>query len=526
MVSAQEAPKTKVIDKAPILIENVRPWDAGSSAEKTVDVLIIAGTIERVSSDPIELPNDAIDVDGEGRFIVGSLVVGEPANVIVIDEDPSADLTMLTDPGALFLVVRDGEIEAGEFSDDLESANTPILRAIDPSRYRIIRVKKDPWYTYRSKRFTASFVAGALLDQTSFNSNDKLESQVGDLNPYDSGEVRTVRLGVGGLFNIIDKEFAYILVGSDQAFDQGYNAREDRTFEWIDWALATDVYGATLKVGKAKELFSHDRQLLLVDQPFMERPMAISALLPSRNTGITLQNTAFGERMSWAVGSYFDMLGDRDKPFEDIKTYTTRITALPYVGENEKQLLHVGLGYRYADTDSGVLRFSTGPETIFSPDFVDTGEFAASNASWTGLELGYKHGPIWMISEYIRTDVNANNYNDPTFDGFHVSGTWALTGEERSYMRRQGLFGKLTPLESVRTGGIGAWELVARYSEVDLSDGLIEGGDMSRVSVGVNWWPTRDFKGTIQYGWIDLDRFGISSSSNILQLRGAMMLGF
>ena len=83
----------------------------------------------------------------------------------------------------------------------------------------------------------------------------------------------------------------------------------------------------------------------------------------------------------------------------------------------------------------------------------------------------------------------------------------------------------MTPLETVRTGGIGAWELIARYSDVDLSDGLIEGGDMSRVSVGVNWWPTREFKGTIQYGWIDLDRDGISSSSNILQLRGAMLLG-
>ena len=77
----------------------------------------------------------------------------------------------------------------------------------------------------------------------------------------------------------------------------------------------------------------------------------------------------------------------------------------------------------------------------------------------------------------------------------------------------------------MRLTGIGAWELVARYSDVDLSDGLIEGGDMSRTSVGVNWWPTREFKGTVQFGRVDLDRDGISSSSNIIQLRASMLLG-
>ncbi len=105
-----------------------------------------------------------------------------------------------------------------------------------------------------------------------------------------------------------------------------------------------------------------------------------------------------------------------------------------------------------------------------------------------------------MIGEYIRTDVNANDFDDPTFAGFHVSGIWALTGEQHGYDKSRGLFDKATPLESVRTGGIGSVELVVRYSDLDLTDGLIEGGDMSRVSIGVNWWPTREFKGTIEYG--------------------------
>ena len=442
-----------------------------------------------------------------------------------MDENPSADLTMLTDPDALFLVVRDGEIESGEFSDQLVAENTPMLKAIDPSRFRVIRVKKDPWYSYRGKHLTATFVGAALLDQTSFDSDDQLEFQVGDLNSSDSGEVRTVRLGVGGFIKAFDKDFAYTVVATDQAFDQDYKGHDDQELDLIDWKVGFEIYGATLAIGKQKENFSHDRQQLLVDQPFMERAMEVNAFLPSRNTGILLRDTAFNERLTWSLGSYFDMLGDREKPFDDTKEYITRITGLPYLSDNEDQLVHLGFSYRYADVGSSMLRFATGPETFFSPAFVDTGEFAANNASWVDIELAYRNGPVWISGEYIRTDVNSNTVDDPTFDGFHVSGVWALTGEQRGYDKRQGIFGKMKPLESVRTGGIGAWELAARYSEVDLDDGLIEGGDMSRVSVGVNWWPTREFKGTVQYGWIDLDRDGISSSSNILQLRAAMLLG-
>ncbi|MEH6636624.1 MAG: hypothetical protein V7700_13955 [Halioglobus sp.] len=85
---AEPTAKPKVTDRAPILIENVRPWDAETPDGATVNVLIRDEVIQQVSIDLIDQPGEAIDVDGEGRFIVGRLVVGEPADVIVIDEDP------------------------------------------------------------------------------------------------------------------------------------------------------------------------------------------------------------------------------------------------------------------------------------------------------------------------------------------------------------------------------------------------------------------------------------------------------
>ena len=87
------------------------------------------------------------------------------------------------------------------------------------------------------------------------------------------------------------------------------------------------------------------------------------------------------------------------------------------------------------------------------------------------------------------------------------------------------LFTKIVPLRDVRSGGFGAWELAARYSEIDLDDGKIEGGEMRRISVGLNWWATREFKANMQYGWVDLDRFGKSSSTDVFQVRLTFMLG-
>jgi phosphate-selective porin OprO/OprP len=77
----------------------------------------------------------------------------------------------------------------------------------------------------------------------------------------------------------------------------------------------------------------------------------------------------------------------------------------------------------------------------------------------------------------------------------------------------------------VTAGGPGAWEIVTRYSALDLTDALIEGGEMSRVSLGANWYATSSFKATVQYGWIDLDRFGIRSTTRVLQIRAAFLLG-
>jgi len=53
------------------------------------------------------------------------------------------------------------------------------------------------------------------------------------------------------------------------------------------------------------------------------------------------------------------------------------------------------------------------------------------------------------------------------------------------------VFDILTPLRSfsLKTGGWGAWEVALRYSNLDLNDEAVQGGEIDDLSFALNWYP-------------------------------------
>lgn len=68
--------------------------------------------------------------------------------------------------------------------------------------------------------------------------------------------------------------------------------------------------------------------------------------------------------------------------------------------------------------------------------------------------------------------------------------------------------------------GLGAWEVAARWSCIDLTDGTVNGGDMSNFTAGVNWYCNPYCKVVFNYihSWLD-HRSGIRSETSVYGLR-------
>ncbi len=257
--------------------------------------------------------------------------------------------------------------------------------------------------------------------------------------------------------------------------------------------------------------------------PWQERAAVADALLPNRNLGLILSGSIPSRWVTWAAGAFNNWI-DSDESFSDTSTqFVGRATWVPAVSADESNLFHLGFGIRRSDTKQS-LRASTEPEFDQAPVFVDTGSFSADDATTYSLEAYWRKGQVFVGFEYLGTAFESASAGDPFLDGYHLSASWAVTGEMRAYRKRTGTFDPLPVARPVNQGGFGAVETALRYSRVDLSDGSLDGGEMDIVSLGVNWWLTRWSQFGVNYRYVSLDRFDTDGRSSGVNLRLLLML--
>jgi phosphate-selective porin OprO/OprP len=268
-----------------------------------------------------------------------------------------------------------------------------------------------------------------------------------------------------------------------------------------------------------------ERLLTLVNMPMQERTAAADALLPARNTGLIWSGNALNRDVSWAVSAFRQGLDpDSDFGFSDSPTnYVTRVTAVPLELEDTSDLVHVGLAVRYTDAAGG-LQYLSEPEFNLSPVFIDTDAFEADEAYTYNLEASWRRGPLWLMGEYLYQDIEAPGLDNPGLSNYYIQAAYTLTGEMRQYNRRSGVFRPLQVARSVNQFGWGTWELAARFSSADFSDGEINGGELDIYSLGVNWWLTPAFSFSMNYRYSILDRFGVEGESSGVTGRLVLML--
>ena len=527
-----------------ILIRNATLLDPGSKVpDRMVSLLIRDGMLKIITEDRIsgEVVDDVVNANA--GFIIGNLEIGAPPNFMILIADPRENFEILLDTkryasfamhdgrvvkNVLVQVIEEEE-EAGPEERTRSTgwlAYTPPPMAV-PLNY----ADTSKWNRFETKYVSGLFTAGLFLDRMNWLSQDAInENRFGNLSAFEGGEIRGFRFGLIGTLNMFERPWVYTIFGATNAFDKGFDEETVDDITLFDWRIDVPFVADTvLSVGKQKEPISGERVQSMLFNHMQERSAASDAMLPSRNVGIVWSGSRPQKYMTWAAGVFNDWI-DADQDLDKSATqYAGRVTWAPLRTVDDSSLLHVGFGYRYSDAKEG-FRYTTEPEFNQAPIYVDTGfgtetgVLPADRMQTWNAELSWRRGPFWIASEYTRSDVDNGILGNPRFGGFWVAGSWVLTGEMRPYNKKSGTFGGVPISQSVYQDGKGAWEISARWSTVDLSDGLVEGGEMDVASLGLNWWLSPIFSVNANYRYIWNTQLGIEDTSSGFNTRVILML--
>lgn len=382
-------------------------------------------------------------------------------------------------------------------------------------------------------------------DGVAFNQDARSRTDLGVIE--NGADFRRARLSAKGA---IANNMNYFM-----QMDFAFFGRPTFTDVWLEW---TDlpIFG-TIRAGQWKQPFGLEVVSSFRYTTFMERSSTFQAFTPFRHLGVGFYNHSEDLRSTWAA-SYFRT--GQDQFGSALSTvggngFSGRITHLPWYDENTdgRAYWHVGAGYFFNSPPHDVARFRSGPEifagefassagnpvgstgqslsNIFNgtPYFVDTLNITQVKGINTfGLESLMVYGAASLQAEAMAAVVDRSGGATATLPGCYIQAGYFLTGEHRPYDRVAGAIDRVKPLEDffwVRTQngyshGLGAWEVAARYSYIDLNDHTIQGGTMSNMTAGVNWFCNPYSKVVFNYihSWLD-HRSGFNSEVNAFGIR-------
>ncbi len=326
-----------------------------------------------------------------------------------------------------------------------------------------------------------------------------------DITPLGDGmELRRARLKMQGTMY---KDFKFKL---EVNFDPG--GKVEVTDGWLSYQGFKPMgLPLVLTVGHQKVPFSQQSMTSSNWQVFQERSMQDAFI---DNPAIGRRRLGFVARTygtHWLADAGVFAEGTR-KPDTDNDSFGAAGRLLFYPLIEERRLLILGGAVYYRSWNrnpaSGEdLKFSARPEGhIAGSKLIDTGWMSPMDDTimYNGQVSGVL-GSFHAQAEYTGVRVSRTGEENISFNGWYVQAGYFLTGENRVYDRKSGKYKRVVPNSMVGDGGWGAWELAARYSEMDLASGDIQGGKERNVTVGVNWWMNRSFLIRVNYVRADTD---------------------
>lgn len=278
----------------------------------------------------------------------------------------------------------------------------------------------------------------------------------------------------------------------------------DGNNRWRDVYLNYEQFPVQVQGGRFKLPLSLDENTSATSLDFVYRSRAATQLAPGRDVGVMAHGRHGLVRYDFGI-----FRGDGDNSRADTATHVTgtttragRVVIDPFRGSKSAwRDLQVGVAFTTSTVPEGfgdIRGRSALGESFFTPTILVNGARRR-----IALEQRWRPGPFSVKAEYIRLTnerlgQGMDNGDLPPLEsaGWYVSGTWILTGEEKSR-------GPDNPKRPLFQGGYGAIEVGGRIEKLSFwSDGIGQISTSPRAEVilrqsdraatfGVNWFPNR-----------------------------------
>lgn len=342
-------------------------------------------------------------------------------------------------------------------------------------------------------------------DATYHNGADNLveSGTTTEADPIDGTEIRRGRIALSGT---LYKDFDYII-----ETDFGGNGTSVK-----DLFLTYNGFEPLeITAGHQKHAMSMEVQESSNDIMFTERSLVSGLTLPYFDRAIGLNLKSSGKNWSAQGGVYGEGMSGSGNNVDEGGGWAARATFAPV--NTGTSVVHLGanIGQRRTNDDnSGTFRVETTNMSSFYLSEATVGDL--DKVAVGVLEAAAMYGPWSIQGEYARAKAHRDVGSDADFDAFYVQMGWTLTGESRTYKGSDGEFKRLKPKNnfSLAKGTWGAWELAARYDQLDLNDQDIEGGEQKRATLALNWYLNENVRLMADYSRsFDLDNSPVTTAS-------------
>lgn len=239
---------------------------------------------------------------------------------------------------------------------------------------------------------------------------------------------------------------------------------------------------------------------------FNERSIATN-LAPNRDVGVQVHGVIADKRLSYQVALTNGVLdGGNSNPASDNAegdfTSAVRLFATPFVNKKDSALQGLGFGIAAASGNYG----GNAANPLTNPYRTDGQQnffsyrgttFADGRATVLSPQAYYYNGSLGILAEYFSNTAeltNGANSREITNTATNLSVGYVLTGEESSYRG-------VTPRTTFNpaAGTWGAFEVVARFAQLDVDDDVFAGAGSSLAAatnatsvnsygLGLNWY--------------------------------------